>query len=248
MTTEERLVEALQQVDSYRPSPDLYARLERSIEEDRRHRRRILGWAAGVAAFAALVTAWVAISVREGPAGDPTIEGWRLALAYLAVVAGVVVGLGPHLRRFGEGFLEGVFWLHPPTGRTFVRVLDVAYYAAFTGLALADADQWRLDQAIDLWGGLENRLDNLGLVLLVMGVLHTVNVLGLPILGLVFNSIVRRDSRRRAGDSAPPESPRARLIDNKVQTIAIVLVVLALAFAFTLLVGGPASQLFSQLF
>ncbi|MBI2237588.1 MAG: hypothetical protein HYU54_03565, partial [Actinobacteria bacterium] len=41
MSLEERLREVLRRTDEYEPSPDLFARVRRSIEEDAAHRRRI---------------------------------------------------------------------------------------------------------------------------------------------------------------------------------------------------------------
>ena len=242
MTTEERLVDALKQADSFQPSPDLYARLERSIAEDRRHRRRIWGWFLGVATGLGLLALWLAVSLRTGPDGAPTIEGWRLAVAYLALVGGVVASLGPLLRRFGAGFLDGVFFLYPETGRTFVHVLDVAFYAVFAGLALVDADSWRLGETVPFWEGLEARLGNVAFLLLAMGILHVVNIVALPVIGLVSNSLVRREARRASGASSPPESARARMVDSHTQTIVIVLVVLALLFAVPLALGAPLGQ------
>ena len=52
MTVEQRLRDALHRADGYAPSPDLFARVQRSIEEDRAHRRRMgkitIGIGAGV--------------------------------------------------------------------------------------------------------------------------------------------------------------------------------------------------------
>lgn len=247
MTTEERLVDALKQADSFQPSPDLYARLERSIAEDRRHRHRVWGWSLGTVVGLGLIVLWVVVSSGRTDDGSPTIEGWRLVVAYLALVGGVVVSLGPLLRRFGNGLLEGVFLLSPKTGQTFVRVLDIAYYAIFVGLALVDADQWQLDETWVLREGLEARLDNVAFVLLAMGILHVLNIVVLPVIGLVSNSLVRRDARGRPGSLVPPESARARRVDSHVQTIVIVLVVLALAFALPLVFGAPLGEVMEML-
>ena len=247
MTTEERLVDALHQADSFQPSPDLYTRLERSIAEDRTHRRRILGWSLGALAGLAMIASWVIVSLQPGPGGSPTIEGWRLVIAYLALIGGVIAGLGPHLRRFGAGFLEGVFLLDEDTGRTFVRVLDVAYYAAFTGLVLVDADQWDLDETLVLWDGLKERLDNVAFVLLAMGLLHVMNLVVLPFIGPVFNSLVRREARRQAGARAPAESVRARRVDSNVHALVIIAIVLAFVLITMIASVAPLGEL-AQLF
>ncbi|MEE8489776.1 MAG: hypothetical protein V3S43_05520, partial [Acidimicrobiia bacterium] len=41
MTVEERLTAAFRAADQYQPSPDLFAKVTRSIEEDASHRRRV---------------------------------------------------------------------------------------------------------------------------------------------------------------------------------------------------------------
>lgn len=243
MTTEERLVDALHAADSFEPSPDLFSRLQRSIEENRAHRRRVLLWSGGIVILLTMVVTWVAVAVEVNAQGRATIESWRLVVAYLAVAGGLVVGLGPHLRRFGSGFLEGVFFLDTATGRDFIRVLDVAYYAVFAGLILVDADHWNLGQTQMLQPTLETHARLLAVLLLVMGLLHVANLIVLPILGLVFNSTVRREERRSAGAAAPPESVRARIVDGHGQTIAIVVLVLALALMTSFVVGGPAGFL-----
>lgn len=176
----------------------------------------------------ALITTWALTGV-ERQAGRLFVEGWRLVVAELAVAAGILFALGPNLRRFGKGLLDEVFRLNPETGARFVSVLDLAYYIAFAGLMLVDADVWDLSAALPLTEALSDGASRLALFLLAMGVLHTINIVVLPFIGIVFNSLQRQAIRREAGVAAPPESPRARRVDQHAKTIVIVVLVLAVA-------------------
>lgn len=239
MTIEQRLVDALDQLDTYQPSPDLFARVERSLAEDRAYRRRRIVIVLSILLGLAGVAAWVAVSAEQGQAGRLFIDGWRLALAFVAVAGAVVLSLAPHIRRFARSFVDDVFHLSPETGGKFLVVLDFAYYTAFMGLILVDADVWGLGERLLLYPALDDLASRLGSLLLAMGVLHAVNIAFLPVLGLIYNSIVRADARRRAGDQAPPESARARTVDRHARAFAVGLATLALALAASLLAGAP---------
>lgn len=243
MNLEQRLVDALHQADDFQPSPDLFARLGRSLEEDRASRRRRLTVVAGAVSLALAVGWWLAVSTdRSG--SDLTIDGWRLVAVYLVLATTAVVALGPHIRRFGSAFIADVFHLSPPTGVRFLAVLDIAYYLGFSGLILVDADVWVLDRPVTLLFGLEDVAFRLALLLGVMGTLHALNIAVLPALGIVFNSIVRLDRRRRLGALAPPESSRARRVDRWARTAAIaafVLMVVPVLVLLVVLVAGAGS-------
>ena len=241
MSIERRLIDALHGVDDFEPSPDLFARVERSLAEDRAFRRRRFLVIVLVVAGLAVVGAWIGLSVTSGLTGRAFIEGWRLTVAYLALAGATVISVAPHIRRFGRSFIDDVFHLSPETGGRFLIVLDIAYYTAFTGLVLVDADAWGIGTRLLLLPSLEDLAFRYAMLLLAMGLLHAVNIAFLPVLGLVYNSIVRLDLRRRAGEQAPPESMRARSADRNARSFAIAIAVLALAVAFTLLVGGPGS-------
>lgn len=239
MTVEQRLADALRELDSFDPSPDLFARVERSVAEDRAFRRRRVMVVLLVILGLAVVVAWVVGSAQRGLAGHLFIDGWRLAIAFVALAACLVVALAPHIRRFGRSFVDDVFHLSPETGGRFLGVLDIAYYALFTGLILVDADVWGLGERLLLYPALDDFAFRLGSLLLVMGVLHAANIAFLPVLGLIYNSIVRSDLRRRAGDDAPTESARARAMDRNARGFAIGIAVTALAIAFAFATSVP---------
>jgi hypothetical protein len=247
MTIERRLIDALHELDDFEPSADLFARVERSLVEDRAFRRRRLLIAVWVVGGLAGIVAWVALSAQRGVAGNRYIEGWRLTLAYLALAGATVIAIAPHIRRFGRSFIDDVFHLSPETGKHFLIVLDIAYYTTFTGMVLVDADAWGIGDRLLLLSSLEDLAFRFALLLLAMGLLHAVNIAFLPVLGLIYNSIVRLDLRRRAGEEAPSESMRARTADRHARSFAIAIAVTALAVALTVLMSGPGGLILGGL-
>ena len=129
------MVDALHGADEYLPSPDLFAKVRRSIEEDAAHRRRVrraLSWAGG--GFAAAV-AWVAAFLDLGD-GTATMPWWALEILTVAILVAVVVVLGPLIRRFGAELTREVFRSNRVTSRHFLALLDIAYYLVFTAFIL----------------------------------------------------------------------------------------------------------------
>lgn len=234
MTLESRLREALHEVDRFQPSVDLFARVKRSVAEDARFRRRRATAIAGFAAVAALTSAFLASSVRRVD-GTLMIATTNLVMTRVALSVVLLVVLAPNIRRFAVSYVDDVFHLSPETGARFLAVLDVAYYLFFSGLLLVDADVWNLGSEVPLAAGLEEAAWNVGLFLVVMGVLHAVNIASLPVLGLIFNATTRRVLRARAGADAPPESMRARRADGNARGMTAALVVLAGIAAFLVL-------------
>lgn len=194
MTTEQQLREALRAVDGYQPSPDLWARVEGSIEADRLHRRRLMRLFVGIASAVAVLVAVAMLSLVG--VGDQRRVDWRaLELVETAVLATLVLGLGPAIRRFGRTFASDVFRVNPPTSRSFLRLLDVAFYLVFGGYILVTSSFVR--PGLLAIGVLADQLGDaalrIGGLLLLMGVLHVVTLLALPVLGIAFTSGWRHD-------------------------------------------------------
>lgn len=191
---EQLLRQALRQADAYAPSPDLFARVQRSIEEDLAHRRRVrlsvvllAGAVVGAAAYLA--------AMAEVVDGRLTWPWWSLELLTTVVLLALVVVLGPLIRRFGTIYAAAVWRAHPPIASRFLALLDIAYYLVFTSYVL-------LTTTVDppaAWlaaGGLADQLQHIavrtGGVLLLMGVLHSLTIVVLPLLGLIFADAWRR--------------------------------------------------------
>lgn len=238
MTVEQLLTDALRGADAYEPSPDLFAKVQRSITEDAIHRsrlRKVLAWsAAGVVAAAAWVAAF--LEVRDGVA---TMPWWALEVLTAAVLVTIVVVFGPLIRRFGIVLTDEVFRSTETTSLRFLAVLDIAYYLVFTGIVLMSTS---FSPAAG-WGGrltgqLEWEIERLAVVLLVMGVLHAITIAVLPVIGLIFASTARRAARTELGPDAPEPDPRAERAD-RVATIIVWTIAALLALQAISFLAGP---------
>jgi multisubunit Na+/H+ antiporter MnhB subunit len=194
MSVEQLLRESLHRADDYDPSPDLFARVQRSIEEDRAHRRRIRRVWLAVVAGVAVVVAYLAV-MAEPLDGTITWPWWSLELLTTAVLLVIVLVLGPLIRRFGRIYAADVFRANPPTGDRFLALLDVAYYLVFVAMILLTASvspepAWLGPDGLTSY--LEHAFMRVGDLLLVMGLLHSVTIMTLPVLGLVFTDGWRR--------------------------------------------------------
>lgn len=196
MTIEGRVRDAFAVADAFEPSPDLFARVRGSIEEDRAYRRRR-------ARVLLAVTAWIAvlaIVLMAGWAADGTrLPFWAIQVTSTALMVSVVVVGGPVIRRYGERFEAAVFHADPATGSHVLRLLDIAYYLVFGAYVLMTL---RFAPTVP-WAGtgriIGEELDRIGGLLLLMGLMHAALVLALPVVGLVFTANERRIRRARAG-------------------------------------------------
>lgn len=189
MTTEQRLAEALAAAKDYRVSPDLWTRVLYSIEEQRDHRRRLMAAATAVIVVVAVSVAVVAATVEQ--LGGRARVDWRVleAVEFFVLVA-LVASLGPAIRRFGRGFVADLFVTSPKTGTRLLGLLDVAYFLIFSGYILVTA-RFAVPIAylvVDIGDQVEDALFRIGGLLLVMGVMHGLTLVALPVVALVFNS------------------------------------------------------------
>lgn len=233
---ERRIREALHATDDYQPSIDLFARLKRSIEEDRAHRRRLLVTAITSALGLLLLGLFIVATSQRTTAGVWTVPKWSLQAVIEVVLVTILITLGPALRRLGGPLLDDVFHLGPETGVLFSRLLDIAYYLFFGGFIVLNFDPTDLRQPItipseQLWLGTAG----IAAFLLFLGIAHVANLAVLPIIGLLFTSLARRGARRDAGASAPPESPKARKVDRLVTGIVLTTTTVGVAGALALI-------------
>lgn len=236
MSLEERLAETLHRVDDYQPSADLFARVERSISADLAHRRRTRWAVVAAVGTLAILAAYLALVVRVEPDGTWVMSGWAPEVAATVILVALLVALAPLIRRFGVIYAADVFHLNPETGTRFLRLLDLAYSLFFTGWILDGAGLAGVGETISVTAGLEAALERIASFLGVMGLAHEANLLVLPVVGLVFNSVVRRARRASAGDEAPALSPGAVQAD-RVTTWIVLGLAAALVAGALLLVG-----------
>lgn len=116
------------------------------------------------------------------------MQWWILELVYVAVVVVAVAVMGPLIKRFGRAYAADVFRANPRTGKSYLVLMDIAYYLVFGAYVLFTI-QWEPDTD---WSDevnaaqLQASVVRLGGLLLLMGLLHGLNVLSLPLVGRVF--------------------------------------------------------------
>jgi hypothetical protein len=197
---ETRLHDALGDAGSHtHPSPDLFARVVGSIAEDRARRRRVrtiaLLWVAGVALLA-LLTVTLTPKDEEGM----HMPWWILELATNVVLIGIALWLGPFIKRFGRAYAADVFHDNPQTGKSYIVLTDIVYYLIFTAYILFTI---RVDAPVYYMGDVHPdlvkvELVRIGGILLIIGILHGLNLVIMPVLGRLFSLNRRlppRDSR-----------------------------------------------------
>ena len=192
MKTEQQLIEAFAAADSYQPSDDLWQRVVHSIDEDRAHRRRLLSTLVWVA-LTALVAVAIALLSIESVNGRARVNWQDLEALEAAILVALTLALAPAIRRLGRGYAEDMFVSSPATGLSLLKLLDVAYYLVATGYLLITT---RLGvptayQLIDAGDQLEDAVMRIGGLLLLLGLLHALNLMALPLIALVFNSTRR---------------------------------------------------------
>lgn len=179
------------------PAPDLFARVRGSIEEDRRRRSIRLRVVAGIVILvtgAATTTAIIATSERE-----ISMAWWVLELATLAVLVAIALWLGPFIKRFGRAYAADVFRANPGTGKSYIVLTDIVYYLIFTAYILFLT---RLEPA-DGWGSIvsaaqvRESIARIAGILLIIGVLHGVNIVIMPVIGRLFSLNRRLDAENR---------------------------------------------------
>jgi hypothetical protein len=194
---EDRLHEALVAEGSRTtPSPDLFARVTGSIEDDRarrsRLRRMVAAWVLGVALGVAVV---VAITPRDQEGLH--MPWWILEVGTNVVLVAIAVWLGPFIKRFGRAYAADVFHDNPLTGKSYIVLTDVVYYLIFTAFILftvhvEPADSWGEEVTASQ---LQDSFARVGGILLIIGLLHGLNIVLMPVLGRLFSL-----NRRLPGD------------------------------------------------
>lgn len=110
---------------------------------------------------------------------------WVLELITFGGLVLAVVTLGPLIKRFGRSYAADVFRANPRTGKSYIVLMDIAYYLIFSAYILfttvfEQQDGWA--QTVNA-EQLRHVTLRIGGMLLIMGILHGANVLSLPIIG-----------------------------------------------------------------
>jgi hypothetical protein len=200
---EERLRDALHEAgEVVEESPDLFARVELSIADDRRlHTQHVALVAIGACLVAALLSILVAVIDRQQ--GELLMDWWILELITTGVLVAIAFWLGPLIKRFGRSYAADVFRANPRTGKSFIMLTDVAYYLIFFSYILFTVTfeprgQW--DETVNA-AQLQHETARIAGILLIIGVLHGINLLALPVMGRLLTL------NRRLDDATPPTPP-----------------------------------------
>lgn len=189
MSIDDRLQQTFGRIGRVEPSDDLWSRVVHSIEEDRRHRRRVVGTAIAVLASVAVIVAVGAMSLESGPSGR-FLDGTTLMALETTLLLVMMLTLGPAIRRFGRGYAGDLWPPASPTPGALLKLLDIAYLLVFSGYVLITTDLADVGAAApDLVADqIQHAAWRLGGMLLLIGVLHAVTIAVLPAVALVANS------------------------------------------------------------
>ena len=110
---------------------------------------------------------------------------WGIELITNVVLAAIVVGLGPLIKRFGRAYAGDIFRANPRTGKSYLVLMDVAYYLIFTAFILFTVTLERPTEWPAAGGArqIEAEIVRVGGMMLMMGLLHGFNVVTLPLVG-----------------------------------------------------------------
>jgi hypothetical protein len=184
---EDRLRDAISGgVAANRESPDLFERVVLGIEDDRRRRRQRQA-AAMVAAFLLAALGGVLYATVDIREGDPIMDWWILELLTTGFLVALALWLGPFIKRFGKGYAADVFRANPRTGKSFIVLTDFAYYLLFLSYILFTItfelpSNW--DTVVN-GAQLKSEVSRVAGIVLIIGLLHGVNLLALPVIGRV---------------------------------------------------------------
>jgi len=183
---EDRLHDALTGDDPGRAlSPDLFERVVGSIDDDRRRRRRLRHTAIAWGAAVVLATTAVTTLQREGI----DMPWWVLEIATTLGLIGIALWLGPFIKRFGRAYAADVFHDNPLTGKSYIVLTDIVYYLIFAAYIMFTVNfettyEWGPDVSA---AQLKVETARVGGILLIIGVLHGLNIVLMPVLGRLFS-------------------------------------------------------------
>jgi hypothetical protein len=146
------------------------------------------------------------------------MDWWILELIFVAVMLAALGVLGPLIKRFGRAYAADVFQANPRTGKSYLVLMDIAYFLIF-GAYVLFVIKWEPDTD---WADevnaaqLQASVVRLGGMILLMGLLHGLNVLSLPLIGRVFTLNRQLDAGVLGARSlgVPPAGPPTSELDG----------------------------------
>ena len=201
---EQRLVAAFAHARaSVSENPDLFARVSRSLDDQRARRRYRWRLAGLMVAFVAANTV-LALSLSDFDNRRFAMPWWVIELITNIVLVALAIALGPFIKRFGRSYAADVFRANPRTGKSYLVLTDVAYYLIFAAYILFTVTfEEPFDWKRSVGAQLKHEVARVGGILLIMGILHAANVVALPVIGRLLSAPKRSDSPPSTGAGAP---------------------------------------------
>lgn len=127
------------------------------------------------------------------------MDWWILEIIAFTLLAATALVLGPFIKRFGRSYAADVFRSNPSTGKSFIVLTDFAYYLIFTAYiafttTIDRPENWTATVGAEQ---VQHNIVRAGGILLIIGVLHGVNLLVLPIIGRLLTLNRRLDQQMR---------------------------------------------------
>lgn len=190
-----------------RPADDLFSRIQTGIESDRQ--RRSVRRRTAVAVSAGVVGTTTLLAVIFTNKGETAMDWWIFELIGLAILIAIALLLGPFIKRFGRSYAADVFRSNPSTGKSFIVLTDFAYYLIFTAYILFTTKVERAGSWSENVGAeqVQNGVLRLGGILLIIGVLHGINLVLLPVIGRLLTLNRRLDQQMREAAERDLHSP-----------------------------------------
>jgi len=131
---------------------------------------------------------------------------WMLEVITAVILVAIIVVLGPLIKRFGRAYAGDVFRLNPRTGKSYLLLMDFAYYLIFGAYVLFVVQFTRAVGWTETVGGAQLQASTLriGGLMILMGLLHGFNVLSLPVVGRLLTL---------GGDAQQPSRPPVEVLD-----------------------------------
>ena len=122
---------------------------------------------------------------------------WILEIGLNVALIAIAIWLGPFIKRFGRAYAADVFHDNPQTGKSYIVLTDIVYYLIFSAYILFTVsfqprEKWSIIVTASQAGFEAGRI---GGILLIIGILHGLNIILMPILGRLF-SLNRKISGR----------------------------------------------------
>ena len=131
---------------------------------------------------------------------------WILEVGTTLVLVAIALWLGPFIKRFGRAYAADVFHDNPLTGKSYIVLTDIVYYLIFTAYILFGAHFAPQKEWLNMVSGvvtaeqLTFEVERIAGILLIIGLLHGLNIVLMPVLGRLFSLNRRLPAEQRDPD------------------------------------------------